>query len=229
MQSTENSTSIPDSSQWFIDAFHALDVKPSEVARELGIENSKIYNIVNGKFKPGYETVRQILNAYPRLNANWLLKGQLPILHKSGAIIEGSGNKGSASEVTLPLYEAGNGYNGHQETYTLPIFEDRTESYSSAVVVRLTDNSMLPKYPVGMRLLAKPVAMTEWEYLNSKLVMVLYRTTLVVRRVKENELISKNYLTLYADSEEAGFVLIRREDLKSIWEIIDILGRGNDL
>lgn len=209
-------------SEWFSQAFKALDVTPNEVAIKLGVNNVKLYTIVNGKSKPGYETIQQILNAYPRLNANWLLKGQKPILHESSAVIEGT--KSVSSELKLPLYEAGNGYSGHQETYSLPVLADQEASYSSAVIVRLTDNSMLPKYPVGMRLLAKPVPTSEWEYINSMIVMVLYRSTLVVRRIKENDLISKNYLTLYADSDEAGYVLVRRDDIKSIWQVVDIVG-----
>ena len=209
-------------SEWFSEAFKALGVTPNEVAIKLGIVNVKIYNIVGGRGKPGYETIQQILTAYPRLNANWLLKGQKPILHESSAIIEGTGSV--SSEVKLPLYEAGNGYSGQQESYSLPVLADQEANYSSAVVVRLTDNSMLPKYPVGMRLLAKPVPAAEWDYINSMLVMVLYRSTLVVRRIKENDLISKSYLTLYADSDEAGYVLVRRDDIKSIWQVVDIVG-----
>lgn len=136
--------------------------------------------------------------------------------------IEGTGRV--SSELKLPLYEAGKGYTGNHDTYPLPVLEDQVASYSSAVIVRLTDNSMLPKYPVGMRLLAKPMPAAEWDYINSMIVMILYRSTLVVRRIKENDLIGKGYLTLYADSDEAGYVVVKRDDIKSIWQVIDIVG-----
>jgi len=209
-------------SNWFSQAFNALNVTPNEVASKLGTNNVKLYKIVNGKAKPGYETIQEILTAYPRLNANWLLKGQKPILHESSAVIEGA--RSITSELKLPLYEAGNRYSGLHETYLLPILADQAANYSAAVIIRLTDNSMLPKYPIGMRLLAKPVPASEWDYINSTLVMVLYRTTLVFRRLKENDLISKSSLTLYADSDEAGHVLVKRDDIKSIWQVVDIVG-----
>ena len=210
-------------SDWFAQAFKALDVTPNEVAVKLGINNVKLYNIVNGKAKPGYETIQEILMAYPRLNANWLLKGQKPILHESSAVIIGPGNQ-LTSNISLPLYEAGNGYTISEETYSLPVLEEQAATYSSAVIIRLIDNSMLPKYPAGMRLLAKPVPVAELDYINSMLVMILYRSTLVVRRIKENDLIGKGYLTLYADSDAAGYVLVRRDDIKSIWQVVDIIG-----
>lgn len=213
---------LSDHPQWFQEAFKALDVTPSEVARKLGVENAKIYNIVNGKFKPNFTTIQQVLAAYPRLNANYLLKGQKPILESSGAEIVGA--PANSNTLTLPLVVPTDNYaNTNPETFTI-LVQDQEFSYSECVVVRITDSSMLPRYPVGMKLLACPVPVADWDYLNSSLVLVLYRSMLVVRRVKENELVSKQVLTLYADSEDSGFVTVRRDDLRSIWRIINIVG-----
>ncbi|OIN57278.1 hypothetical protein [Arsenicibacter rosenii] len=53
--------------------------------------------------------------------------------------------------------------------------------------------------------------------------VVSYRSTLVVRRIKENDLPSRGYLTLYADSPDTGYMHVMGEDLKSIWRAIEII------
>ncbi|MBO0951048.1 XRE family transcriptional regulator [Fibrella forsythiae] len=220
IKSTDNPTTT---AERFKILFSELGVNANEVAVKLGESNGKFYNILTGKAEPSFKTIQQLTEHYPLINADYIIRGQLPVLHKSGAVIEGGG--GSArGKIELPLFEAGTGYAGQQDTYTLPVLEKSAGSYSSAVVIRLTDNSMQPRYPVGMRLLARPVPVADWDYLNSALVMVLYRSTLVVRRIKENELVLKDLLTLYADNDDSGFVTVKREDLKSIWQVVDIVG-----
>ncbi|RYC70098.1 hypothetical protein [Spirosoma sordidisoli] len=210
--------------QRFTEVFQALDVNANEVAHRLGVANVKWYKILKGETKPSYETLDDFLKAYPRVNANYLLKGQLPILHTSGAEIVGTDYE-PATQISLPMYVVGSGkeYVREPEQYVSIVAEEQTD-YTSSMVVRLTDNSMQPRYPAGMRLLAKPIPVADWDYINSTLVLVLYRNTLVVRRIKENELLSRHYLTLYADSDEAGFVIVKREDVKSIWRITKIIG-----
>lgn len=207
--------------EWFSEAFKALDVTPSEVAKKIGVENAKLYNIVNGRFKPGYETIQQILTAYPRLNANWLMKGQKPILHESGAQIVGVPMGGM---VRVPLFDATTDYDNSRQT-TMNILNEEKD-LRDYVVIQLTDDSMGPRYVRGMKLLARPILQQDWDYVNSMLVVVLYRTTFVMRRVKENELPTRNYLTLHADAPDAGFVHVKRDDLRSIWEVVDIVGGG---
>jgi repressor LexA len=213
-------------STWFTEAFKMLDVTPSEVATRIGIPNAKIYNIVNGKFRPGYETIQQILEAYPRLNANYLMKGQLPILHISGAEIV---TYGSIESLKLPLFLAPN-FNPSSmnvtETYPVLTNGKPVDQLLNNVVIRLTDNSMSPRFVADTYLQATPVPAADWEYLNSVYVAVLYRNTFVVRRIRENELLTRNYLTLYAESADSGFVHVKREDLQSIWRIVSIVSGG---
>ncbi|WP_143092731.1 hypothetical protein [Arsenicibacter rosenii] len=127
-----------------------------------------------------------------------------------------------ASIITLQQYQTGT-YDGYHDSFQLPIVAEERANYSDSIAIRLTDNSMSPRLTVGMQLRARPVPVSDWDYLNSTVVAVLYRSTLVVRRIKENDLLSRGYLTLYADSPDAGYVHVRREDLKSIWRAIEII------
>ena len=202
-------------------AFEALNETASSVASEIGTENAKIYNILTGKFKPGYGTINAMLKAYPRLNANWLMKGQRPILHESGVQIIGVPLSGMAR---IPLIDSTDSYVDTKPP-TMNLLNGERD-LRDCVVIRLTDNSMAPRYSFGTRLLSRPIPQQDWDYINSKLCVILYRKVFVMRRIKENELPSKNFLTLYADSSDGGFVIVKRDDLRSIWEVLEIVGGG---
>ncbi len=206
---------------WLKQAFDALEVTPVDVGKKVGESPQKYYKVLRGEARPSFDTIQQLLSAYPRLNANWLLKGQKPILHESGVLIVGV----PASGVTrLPLHETTNSYN-ETPAETMSLLNNDID-LRNCVVARLTDDAMGPRYVKGMRLLARVVPQQDWEYTNSGLFLVLYKSTFVMRRIKENELISKDYLTLYADSPDAGFVTVKRDDLRSIWEVLEIVSGG---
>jgi hypothetical protein len=213
--------SLPDYAVWFRKALDALEINANDVSKKTGDNNLKYYNILNGKVRPSFDTIQQVLNAYPRLNANWLMKGQKPILHESGVQIIGIPVKDLAR---LPMIDTTENYEQAQQ-HTVDLLNDERD-LRDHVVIQLTDNSMAPRFTKGTKLLARPIPQQDWDYVNSKLCIVLYRTVFVMRRIKENELPSKNYLTLYADSPDAGFVIVKRDDLRSIWEVLEIIGGG---
>lgn len=219
----EETSQIAPYAVWLQQAFEALEVTPYDVGKKVEESPQKFYKILRGEARPSFDTIQQLMKAYPRLNANWLIHGQKPILHESGAVIVGVPASGMAR---IPLIDATDNYTTNQQT-TMNFLNDERD-LRDCVIIRLTDNSMAPRYMKGTRLLARPIPQQDWDYVNSKLCVVLYRTTFVMRRIKENELPSKNFLTLYADSPEAGFVIVKRDDLRSIWEVLEIVGGGVD-
>ncbi|RAK02546.1 hypothetical protein LX87_00666 [Larkinella arboricola] len=65
---------IGDRLQQLIDA---LDISVLEFARQLGEKRGeKVYHILHGRLKPRYETLEKILQTYPDVNADWLLRGE---------------------------------------------------------------------------------------------------------------------------------------------------------
>ena len=52
-----------------------------QLAKNLGYEGpQKLYKLVQNKSKPGYETLMDILDKYPELRAEWLMRGMAPML-----------------------------------------------------------------------------------------------------------------------------------------------------
>ena len=55
----------------------ALDISVLEFARQLGEHRGeKIYHVLHGRMKPGYDTLEKILVAFPQVNGDWLLRGE---------------------------------------------------------------------------------------------------------------------------------------------------------
>lgn len=55
----------------------SLDISVLEFARQLGEHRGeKVYHILHGRLKPRYDTLEKILVAYPKVNGDWLLRGE---------------------------------------------------------------------------------------------------------------------------------------------------------
>jgi hypothetical protein len=53
-----------------------------QLAKNLGYEGpQKLYKLVQNKSKPGYETLMDILDHYPQLSSEWLMRGEGSMLH----------------------------------------------------------------------------------------------------------------------------------------------------
>lgn len=65
-------------------------VNAAEFADRIGVQRSNVSHILNGRNNPGAQFIEKLLNAFPELDAGWLLTGH-------GAML-----KGEASENIKP-------------------------------------------------------------------------------------------------------------------------------
>ena len=61
--------------------FDALGITIYQIAKELGENPSKFYNILNGRAKPSYDTIMSLLACYPQISADYLIRGIMPVLN----------------------------------------------------------------------------------------------------------------------------------------------------
>lgn len=55
----------------------ALNISVLEFARQLGERRGeKVYHILHGRLKPRYDTLEKILQTYPQVNGDWLMRGE---------------------------------------------------------------------------------------------------------------------------------------------------------
>ena len=91
----------------------------TQLAEKIDIQPSRISHILSGRNNPSYDFIYRLLQAYPALNAEWLLTGKGSML-KSESKIEKSvteNNPDKYSKPTRPKTKADLFYSVPQETY----------------------------------------------------------------------------------------------------------------
>ena len=50
-----------------------MNMTSTKFADEIGVQRSSISHILSGRNKPSYDFIEKMLNAYPTINAQWLI------------------------------------------------------------------------------------------------------------------------------------------------------------
>lgn len=109
------------------------------------------------------------------------------------------------------------GYN-HEVSY-YPIYAERGEEITphTHMVFQVHGESMEPTIPNHAKVLVEVVPRGKWENVKG-VVLVAYRDTLTIKRVKKNNIYDKNTLTLVADNEAYGEEKIELYEIRAIWQ-----------
>jgi phage repressor protein C with HTH and peptisase S24 domain len=206
-----------------------LDITPYQLAKELGEQPTKLYNILNGKATPSYSTLKSIVDKYPKINLNWLFGGEGEMTIKSNAkMIDMSGNRFiDYPFVPIRFYGSFIGQytdsfqSESMDTYRVALSPNEP-IYKSAFVVEVEGNSMSPRIGHGSKILITEVAPADWAY-SSGVYAVMFKDFFVVKRIKDNELLTKNHLMLHSDNPESGSMLIHGKDLRAMWKVVKIV------
>ncbi len=212
--------------------FDALGMTIYQISKDLGENPSKFYNILSGRAKPSYDTILSLLACYPQIRADYLLRGIHPALSDGVA----SGNsKFLASEenlIDVPFVPI-KFYASFVETFAEGLRRTDMDTYQvrssavrpskPAVVIEISGNSMTPQLSNGAKVLAEIVDQSNWEYQSGGIYAVMYRDFFVVKRIRDNELITKKYLTLHSDNPQGGSVTVSHKDLRGLWKIVSIV------
>ncbi|MBD2703634.1 LexA family transcriptional regulator [Spirosoma sp. BT702] len=210
--------------------FDALGITIYQIAKELGENPSKFYNILNGRAKPSYDTIMSLLACYPQISSDYLIRGKLPILNSP----EANARMVSADEDSLEVpFVPVKFYASFVESYADGSYGADTEMFrvrkavmkghKQAVVLEISGNSMSPQLAHGAKVLAVPVSETNWEYQSGGVYAVMYRDYFVVKRIIDNELLTRKYLTLHSDNPNGGNVTVSLKDIRGIWKIVSIV------
>lgn len=88
----------------------AKNINASKLADEIGIQRSSMSHVLNGRNKPSLDFIQKILETYPDINAEWLIRGTGPIFSK-GDLFSGQDSGPTKpidvnkSVVRMPLYD----------------------------------------------------------------------------------------------------------------------------
>lgn len=56
-----------------------LELNHSQFADEIGVQRSSISHVLSGRNKPSFEFLQKLFQAYPQINADWLIIGREPM------------------------------------------------------------------------------------------------------------------------------------------------------
>lgn len=54
------------------------NLTPSAFADQIGVQRSNVSHVLSGRNKPGLDFLEKIVTNFPRVNARWLLTGEMP-------------------------------------------------------------------------------------------------------------------------------------------------------
>ncbi|GAB3180263.1 S24 family peptidase [Telluribacter humicola] len=211
--------------------FDALGISIYQIAKDLDENSSKFYNILNGRAKPSYDTIIRILDHYPQVSADYLLRGVQPVLN--GA--DPSNARMVANEISyveVPFVPI-KFHASFVETYTDGFRYTDLETYSVSteavkglrdpIIIEISGNSMSPQLVNGAKVMVVPVDPGDWIYQSGGVFAVIYRDFFVVKRIRENELLTKRYLTLHSDNPLGGSVSVPADELRGLWRVAHIV------
>lgn len=210
--------------------FDALGITIYQIAKELGENPSKFYNILNGRAKPSYDTIMSLLACYPQISADYLIRGTLPVLNspEANAVISNS-DEDTVEVPFVPVrfyatfVESYADGIGTRDSEMFRVRKPVTKGHKHAVVLEISGNSMSPQLAHGAKVLAVPINQSDWEYQSGGVFAVMYRDYFVVKRIRDNELITRNYLTLHSDNPNGGNVTVPLQDIRGLWKIVTIV------
>ena len=210
--------------------FDALGITIYQIAKELGENPSKFYNILNGRAKPSYDTIMSLLACYPQISADYLIRGILPVLNSPEAnAVMATTNDDTIEVPFVPVRFYATFVESYADgigTTDAEMFRVRkpvTKGHKQAVVLEISGNSMSPQLAHGAKVLAVPVNESDWEYQSGGVFAVMYRDYFVVKRIRDNELITRKYLTLHSDNPNGGNVTVPLQDIRGLWKIVTIV------
>ena len=210
--------------------FDALGITIYQIAKELGENPSKFYNILNGRAKPSYDTIMSLLACYPQISADYLIRGTLPVLNSPEAnarVMESNDDTAEVPFVPVRFYatfvESYADGAGVTDTELFRVRKPVLKGHKRAVVLEISGSSMSPQLAHGAKVLAVPVNESDWEYQSGGVYAVMYRDYFVVKRIRDNELITRKYLTLHSDNPNGGNVTVPLQDIRGMWKIVTIV------
>ncbi|WP_167855721.1 XRE family transcriptional regulator [Hymenobacter fodinae] len=103
--------------------------------------------------------------------------------------------------------------------------EEEAARYTGALVFEVEGDSMEPILRTGDKVIAWQVPDSKWEQVYNQVCVVAYDDTVTIKAVRENELFTRNLLTLYSQNPAAGFLPVQRQQIQSVWRVEEFFDR----
>lgn len=210
--------------------FDQLGLTIYQIAKDTNENPSKFYNILNGRAKPSYDTILTLLDRYPQISADYIFRGVKPILTVDTSNVLPVPPEPDSTEIPFVpvrfyasfIESMGEGLRA-SDLGSFRVEKALAVTYPSAVVIEIAGNSMSPQLVSGAKVMAEPVDESNWVYQSGGVFAVMYRDYLVIKRIRENNLLTHQHLTLYSDHPNGGSVTVSAGDLRGLWKVVRIV------
>ena len=180
------------------------------------------------------DKIKSIAINYPELSIEWLLTGEgsmlkqplernikraMPFLRED--LVEVPFVSRTASASFIESY-----CNAREISETISVHGITKEELdkNGYIAFEVDGDSMYPTLKDNSRILAKPVDVGDWEYAVG-VHFVCYSNSLVVKRIKKNDLMFDKVLTLSSDNENGGEMTIKKGDIRGMWKAVSIISQ----
>lgn len=220
----------------------------AELGERVGLTRSAISNIEKGKNGARQSTLSLLAEALGS-TVEEILTGNNTIDSRHAAVaafkkhqqnqsnVQAVGFLADMVAVDLPFVsfrarasfiELGMGVQHPDNFETLRLYvnsEEDAARYTGALVFEVEGDSMEPLLRTGEKVIAWQVPEGKWEQVYNQVCVVAYDDTVTIKAVRENELFTRNLLTLYAQNPAAGFLPVQRQQIQSVWRVEEFFDR----
>lgn len=170
------------------------------------------------------------------ISSNWLLtgRGDMLINEEKQVQLKGKAVKATDLYVEVPYISkratasfVESLYNNDPECETYPVIPQKGENINSNdfCVFEVYGDSMTPTINQGALVLAKQIKEEKWEYAEG-VVIVVFGKSLVIKRIKKNNLFINNTILLCSDNPLRGEVLVERAEIRAIYKAKRIISEN---
>jgi repressor LexA len=94
---------------------------------------------------------------------------------------------------------------------------------TGTLVFEIDGDSMEPQLRAGMLVAVTPIPFEDIKYTVSGVYVATFGHQLTVKRIKDNDLLTKRQLVLHSDNPKAGMLTVAGEDIRGLWKVVDII------
>ena len=212
--------------------FENKGITQKDIAKILGVSNAYVNTLFTGKRAFGKEQA-QIWENHFGLSKVWLLTGEGSMLKETA---QADNNATFVAPyitdelVYLPLITTSavasfveNLQDATEEMDTYPVYMAKGETFdiNKHVVIDVSGDSMYPTINDKAKVLCERVKPEQWANIpNEKVVVVIYGSSFIIKRLLKNNLAINNSLTLLADNRKYGETTLQRCEIRAIFRVI---------
>ncbi|WP_155297286.1 S24 family peptidase [Spirosoma aerolatum] len=236
LEKDKNDLPISEKSLRLIELRQSLDLEVPQMAARLEMNDSNYRKLENGKRPIGKHLSKLIVESFD-LSKIWFETGQGEMFAPKGEVELEFIDDDEYESAILPYYpiplegnfnEMSDPESNYGKAEKIKVIIRRGENVERNVVFQVRGQSMYPKYSEGTKVRCKLVNPADWEYLSSGVYAISYNDSFVVKRVKDNDLLTRGLLVLHSDNSDYGSTPVPIDQIHHIWRVIRIVDSPAD-